>query len=382
MFRILLQEAFRWIVALGTLAGSGTLIGTVPLLQETPPPLEIELADVEPSPEAVPEIIVQPAQGGISGLAFHPAVMYRGDDECRQSYTVRGSLKNHGSGALEDIQITYVLPSDVDLGPVTLSPESADSLGTSAPLRITMEISTTAAWRASDVDIQIPLTATGKVSNTVVSTATGVVYIYNTCTGEEEFLPDEDDPDPDDDEDFDDDDLDEGMGIAGLAFHPDHLNSGGVCRATYTAQGSLKNHGSAPAMGVTLVYTEPDGFKGSIQLVYDTGYTLTSSKPLRFTVNVSPESDWWNSLGKGASITIQISAQGEDTNVATATMTVRNQCKEDMGNNKQVDDPGAQGKPDKADKETGKPDKADKETGKPDKADKPIPPGQLKDKKK
>jgi hypothetical protein len=376
MFRMLLQEAFRWIVALGTLAGSGALIGTTPLLQEAAQPLEIELADVElPPDEGVPEMVVEPAQGGVPQLAFHPAVMYRGDDECHELYTVRGSLKNHGPGVLEDIQITYTVPSDAELGPIDLAPESAGPLGTSAPLRVTMVVSTTGDWQEGNpAMVMIPLTATATTSAGEPVTATASVVIYNTCSGQEVIVPDEED---EMDQDDDGDQENGGMGIAGLAFHPEHLNAGGVCRETYTAQGSLKNHSATPATGVTLAYTEPTEFEGSIELVYGTGATLTSDKPLRFTVNVSPESDWWNSLGKGASITIEISAQDDSGNVATATMTVGNQCKESTGNGKKpVDDLGAPGKSAHSDKEMGKPDKPDK----PDKPPHPLggPPGQEK----
>ena len=203
-------------------------------------------------------------------------------------------------------------------------------------------------------------------------TATAMAIIYNACGGDIEDKPDN----------GDDDDDDDGMGIAGLAFHPGHLNSGGVCRTTYTAQGSLKNHGPGSAIDVTLAYTVPEAYEDviNVELVYATVGELTTSKPLRFTVNVHVEDmEEWQELGKGASITIQISAQGEGTNVATATMTVRNQCKGEGSKIKGDDEPGAKGKPDKPSHPLGGP------PGQKDEEERshPLggPPGQDKDKK-
>jgi hypothetical protein len=375
MFRMLLQGAFRWIVALGTLFGSGALIGTVPLFQEAAPALEFELADVEPpAEELLPEIVVEP-DVGMFGLAFHPAIMYRGGDECKDTYIVRGSLKNHGPQALEGVEVTYTVPSSVTVE--LISPTSPAPLGTDKPLRIEMMVSITdaKAWELGELpDVVIPLTATGKIDETVVSTATGTVYIYNVCPAEVDG--DLNDNDDDDDED--------GMGIAGLVFHPGHLNSGGVCRTTYTAQGSLKNHGPGAAIDVTLTYTIPDGYEEviDVEILNGTADELTTSKPLRFTVNVHIiDIDEWKNLGKGESITIQISAQGADTNVATATMTVRNQCK---GADSKVkgDDLGEKGKPDKPSHPLeGGPPGQEKDKGKPSHPLEGGPPGQSKEKK-
>jgi hypothetical protein len=384
MFRTLLQEALRWIVALGTLAGSGAVIGSTPLFQEATPPLEIELADAElPGDEGVPEVVIEPAQGGVSGLAFHPAIMYRGNDECHAIYTVRGSLKNHGPGVLSDIEITYELPSNVGLGPVTLSPESADSLGTSTPLRITMVVSTTSAWQDGTAeDIQIPLTATAKVSNTVVATATATVYIYNMCPDQVAEEPDNGDGDKDQDED-NDSDLDDGMGISGLAFHPGQLNSGGVCRTTYSAQGSLKNHGPAPMASAVISVMDisaPEGVTPTVTIEPSQVVSLTTSKPHRFTVQVNVDETEWSTAGKGATINVRIAVLVNGDEVDSAEMIVRNQCKGETGKDKKADNPaGAQGKPDKSDKQTGKPEKPEK----PEKPSHPLdgPPGQNKDKK-
>ena len=274
----------------------------------------------------------------MSGLAFHPAIMYRGDDECKETYVVRGSLKNHGPGVMYNVALTYTVES----GPVEeirLFPETAEELGTSWPLHFTLVVETNEDWPEAGAKawIEVSLTATATVEAGGEATATAMAIIYNTCGEEEpEMIEDPEEPE----------EPDNGMGIAGLVFHPPYLNAGGVCRTTYTARGSLKNHGLEPVTGVTLSYTVDEAYEDvidEVEFVYDTGYELTSSKPLRFMVRVHVDMGAWQELGKGESITIQISAEGDDTDVATATMTVRNQCKA----NTPTGDVGVGSKPDK-----------------------------------
>jgi hypothetical protein len=144
-----------------------------------------------------------------------------------------------------------------------------------------------------------------------------------------------------------------------LAFHPEHLNAGGVCRTTYSASGSLKNHGPEAATDIDIGYTVASGgqWVDRIEVSPSSWRELGTSKPGRFTITVHTNGDW-PSAGKGTEILVRLSA-GEG---AQATFRVKNQCKADK-----PDEP----KPDKPEKpKQDKPGKADK-PDKPDKQDKP-----------
>jgi hypothetical protein len=142
-------------------------------------------------------------------------------------------------------------------------------------------------------------------------------------------------------------------GQVGLAFHPEHLNTGGVCRTIYLASGSLKNHGPGRATDIDIVYTVAGGeqWVDRIEISPSSWTELETSKPGRFTIYVHTNRDW-PSAGKGTEIVVQLNAGGD----AQATFSVKNQCKP-----AKPDEP----KPDKPDEP--KPDKPNE----PDKQDKP-----------
>jgi hypothetical protein len=145
-------------------------------------------------------------------------------------------------------------------------------------------------------------------------------------------------------------------GRARLAFYPEHLYAGGVCRTTYSASGSLKNHGPGTATGIDIGYTVVDGgqWVDRIEVSPSSWTELGTSKPGRFTIYVHTNRGW-PSAGKGTEIVVRLSADGD----AQATFSVKNQCKP-----AKPDEP----KPDKPEKpKTDKPNEADK----PDKQDKP-----------
>lgn len=145
-----------------------------------------------------------------------------------------------------------------------------------------------------------------------------------------------------------------------LAFHPERLNAGGVCKSTYSASGSLKNHGPGLATDVAIGYRVIGGAQwvDRVDVSPSSWAELGTSKPGRFTVYVHTN-DRWPLAGKGTEIVVQLDIPEN----ARATFTVKNQC--------QAEKPDKPDKPDRSDK-ADKPDKPDKpdrsdKTGKPDK---------------
>jgi len=128
-------------------------------------------------------------------------------------------------------------------------------------------------------------------------------------------------------------------GQTGLAFYPEHLNAGGVCQTTYSASGSLKNHGPDTATNIEINYTIVDGVQwvDSVEISPSSWTELGTSEPGRFTVSVHTNGDW-PLAGKGAQIVVRLSAPEG----AQATFTITNQC--------QVERPSKPDKPDKQDK--------------------------------
>ena len=130
-------------------------------------------------------------------------------------------------------------------------------------------------------------------------------------------------------------------GRTGLAFHPEHLNAGGGCKASYSASGSLKNHGPALATGVDIGYTVIGGAQWveRVEVSPSSWAELGTSKPGRFTVHVHTN-DNWPLAGKGTQIVVRLDVQGG----TQATFTIKNQC--------QAEKPDESDKPDKPDKQT------------------------------
>jgi hypothetical protein len=268
---------------------------------------------------------------------------------------------------------------DIDL----VLEKADDPLTTATPLRFGLRVDTDdETWPDADAEdrIQIPLTATATLAGESV-TATAMAIIYNACSEKEPPVVD----DPEEPEEPEG--PDNGIGMTGLVFHPGHLNSGGVCRPTYTARGSLKNHGSESVTGVEIIARTVTAGEGNVTehvtvtIEYEDDYELTPSKPLRFAVHVEPDMDWWVSFGKGETIEVTIEAIVPDAegDAPTATMTVRNQCK-GKGSKVKGEDPGAKvkdwsshpsGGPPGQDKDKGKPDHL--KDGPPGKADKQKP---------
>jgi hypothetical protein len=127
--------------------------------------------------------------------------------------------------------------------------------------------------------------------------------------------------------------------VSDLAFHPEHLNAGGVCKVTYSASGSLKNHGPGLATEVEIDYEVVSGAKwvDRVEVVPSRWEELDTSKPGKFTVYVHTKEEW-SSAGKGAEIVVRLYVN-EDTQ---ATFTVKSQC--------EAEEPDEPGKPDKPDK--------------------------------
>jgi hypothetical protein len=133
-----------------------------------------------------------------------------------------------------------------------------------------------------------------------------------------------------------------------LAFHPEHLNAGGVCKVTYSASGSLKNHGSGIVAGVDISHQVISGasWVDHVEVMPSNWEELGTSKPARFTVYVHTN-ETWPAAGKGAVIVVRLHAGGG----AQAIFTVRNQCKPEQQNKPdKLDRPDKPGKPDKPDK--------------------------------
>lgn len=176
--------------------------------------------------------------------------------------------------------------------------------------------------------------------------------------------------------------------MIGLVFHPAHLNAGGKCRGTYSASGSLKNHGPDWASNVTLGYevTRGNEWVDSVEIAPTGWEELGTSKPGRFTVNVYTNEEWAFS-GKGSMIVVRVfvaSANAETMLAPAETLfTIQGQCRaENADQAAGPDKTGKPGKPDPAEKslkpaEPGKPDKPGRpdQPGKPDKPDKPGKPG-------
>ena len=141
-----------------------------------------------------------------------------------------------------------------------------------------------------------------------------------------------------------------------MAFNPEHLNAGGVCRTIYSASGSLKNHGPGRATDIDIGYTVAGGVQWVdwIEISPSSWAALETSKPGRFTIYVHTNRDW-PSAGKGTEIVVQLNA-GKD---AQATFSVQNQCKPAKPDEPKPDEPDKI-KPDKPDK-ADKPDKQDKQ---------------------
>jgi len=109
-----------------------------------------------------------------------------------------------------------------------------------------------------------------------------------------------------------------------------------VCKVTYSASGSLKNHGPGTAVGVQISYQVVGGasWVEHVEVTPSNWEKLGTSKPARFTVYVHTN-EAWPLAGKGATIVVRLHA-GEGTQ---AIFTVRNQC-----------EPEQPGKPDKPEK--------------------------------
>ena len=118
-------------------------------------------------------------------------------------------------------------------------------------------------------------------------------------------------------------------GRLGLAFHPEHLNAGGLCREVYSASGSLKNHGPGEPTDAAISYEVIAGeaWVDHVEVTPDAWVALGTSKPRRFTVRVFVNEDW-PLAGKGSEIVVRLSASadGGASVAAEATFTVRNQC--------------------------------------------------------
>jgi hypothetical protein len=173
-------------------------------------------------------------------------------------------------------------------------------------------------------------------------------------------------------------------GMAGLAFHPAHLNAGGKCREVYVARGSLKNHGPLTADGVEIKAeivsgrTWVDESKGDegveITGIPSEPFSLDTSKPARFTVSVytkfadGEEPGEWALAGKGKRIEVRVFVDGEESTSGEegteAIFVIRNQCKPEK--------PEKPAKPEKPEKPV-KPDKPAKPE-KPPKPEKPAKP--------
>jgi hypothetical protein len=173
-----------------------------------------------------------------------------------------------------------------------------------------------------------------------------------------------------DDEELSSDDTDDLLtqpGMAGLAFHPAHLNAGGQCSDAYSAQGSLKNHGPGMLGGISIAYSVQEGgqWVNSVAVTPDGWDELGMDQPGRFRVTVSVNEDWAQA-GKGSQIVVKLAASGGDS-TAEAVFVVGNQCQPEKDTPDQAD---------KADKD--KPDKPGQpeNPGKPDDTGKPDDPGQ------
>jgi len=141
----------------------------------------------------------------------------------------------------------------------------------------------------------------------------------------------------------------------GLAFHSEHLNAGGACKVTYSALGSLKNHGPGTAAGIEISHQIVSGalWVERVEITPSNWSELGTSKPARFTVYVHTN-EAWPSAGKDAVIVVRLHADGEASagEGAKATFTVRNQCEP-----KQSDKSDKPDKPDQPNKPA-KPDKS------------------------
>jgi hypothetical protein len=142
-----------------------------------------------------------------------------------------------------------------------------------------------------------------------------------------------------------------------LAFHPEHLNAGGVCRVTYSASGSLKNHRPDIVAGVEIAHEVVSGasWVDRVEVTPSNWEDLGTSKPARFTVSVHTN-EKWPAAGKNAVIVVRLHATGgaQADGAVQATFTIRSQCKFEQHD--KPDKPGEPVKPDKPDK----PDKSQK----------------------
>lgn len=178
--------------------------------------------------------------------------------------------------------------------------------------------------------------------------------------------------------------------MSGLAFHPTHLNAGGRCRESYSASGSLKNHGTSPVTNVRIDYEVINGdeWVKRVRVTSSNWAVIGTSKPGRFRVYVYTNGDWASS-GKGAVIKVRLFVvDGEGVSVgrfAEAIFTVKSQCEAEQSirppKPEKQGTPAKPEKPDKPDKsEKDKPDKPEKD--KPDKPEKDKPDRPEKDKSK
>jgi len=276
----------RWLMALLTLlTGSGLTL----------------LAASQPEPPATPT--PTPGSDVMRGLAFHPA--YLNADGCREVYTARASLKNHGPGVATDVVIWYeIIAGNEWVEEVKVTPSVWGKLGIRKPARFEVRVYVSEDWEtadygseilvqlsaASDGQTEAATQATLRVVNecgvepTTSVTPTATVTATATITN----------------------------GMSGLAYHPAHLNAGGRCRAVYSAQGSLKNHGPGTATDVTVWYEVTAGSEwvDRVEVIPSTWAELSASKPGRFQVLVYVNEDW-ELAGKGSEIAVQLSAASD-----------------------------------------------------------------------
>ena len=307
-------------------------------------------------------------EDGLTGLAFHPVTLgARGG--CRTSYQASTGLKNHGTDLATGVTIeAQIVPGGWD-GQVEVTPSGPFDLGKGKPKKVavSVDIGDGDGWLSAGegAAIEVKLVATSAEGLSAEAT----LLIENECQrGDEDEDADEDEAD-EKDEDKD--------GMTGLVFHPAHLNAGGKCRELYVARGSLKNHGPDLATGFVIAAEVVSGTGwASVEVTPMEWDELGTSKPGRFTVEVSTNDDW-PSAGKGSVIQVRVyvvNAVGVSIEGGEAIFTVRNQCKdESLKGTEESEKPDKPGKPEKAPKEPppGKPEKPGKppKPGKPDKGE-------------
>jgi len=132
------------------------------------------------APTATITVTDVPSKPGIYGLAFHPSHLNAGG-KCAETYTVQGSLKNHGPVPATGVEVAYEVTSGSEwVDAVEVSMVEFDELDGSKPARYAVSVTVNEEWAnaGKGEEIEVLITATSAEGWTAEAT----VVVRNQCT--------------------------------------------------------------------------------------------------------------------------------------------------------------------------------------------------------